>query len=341
MRVRWAHCVQTVTLLACLSFNTASYGEGFEQKELDEFVDTMVQQEGFSRNALRPLFDKVEFQPRIIELMSRPAEKSLTWAEYRTLLINDRRVAAGAAFWQKNRAILTRAQEKYGVPIPIILGILGIETSFGQNTGSFRVIDALSTLGFAYPKRASFFKKELKEFLLLTREQKFDSLQLTGSYAGAMGLPQFMPSSYRAYAVDFDGSGQADIWNSFADAIGSIAAYLSRHGWAEGAPIAVQASVSGPQYEKFISSTARPKETIDQARKLGWKAAQPPAAGTKVRGLRLTGRDGEEHWLTLNNFYVITRYNKSDLYAMAVYQLGQDIEKKLGQNKQKGAGRRD
>ena len=303
--------------------------EGFDSKDIGGFIDELVRDEGFSRPDLEKMFGQVEFKPRIVELISKPAERRLAWWEYRNLFINDRRIDEGVAFWQKNRDILEKASKTYGVAPHVIIGILGIETGFGQNSGGFRVVDALSTLGFGYPRRATFFRKELREFLVLSREQGFDPLTLKGSYAGAMGIPQFMPSSYRAYAVDFDKSGQADIWKSSADAIGSIAAYLSRHGWVEGKPIASKSSVKGQKYSTLISKNPRPTRSVNEARQLGWQSHQVLPDSARVRGLQLEGRNGPEHWLTMTNFYVITRYNKSDMYAMAVWQLGNQVEKKM------------
>ena len=274
-------------------------------------------------------FKDVEYQPRILELMQRPAERRLAWWEYRNLFINDRRVEQGVEFWKAHRDILDKASQTYGVSPSVIIGILGIETGFGRNSGGFRVVDALSTLGFNYPRRATFFRRELKEFLVLSREQGFNPLDLTGSYAGAMGIPQFMPSSYRAYAIDFDKSGQADIWKSSADAIGSIASYLSRHGWVAGKPIAARASVKGGQYSSMFNDNPRPTRSLNEARKMGWKTVQVLPDSARVRGLKLDGKAGPEYWLTMTNFYVITRYNKSDMYAMAVWQLGRQIEKEM------------
>ncbi|WP_230460488.1 lytic murein transglycosylase B [Sansalvadorimonas verongulae] len=321
-------------LVASLSFTVglslpAHSEEGFKPSDIDGFINELVRDEGFSRPDLEKMFKEVEYKPRIVELISRPAERRLTWWEYRNLFINDLRVQQGVEFWKQHQKVLDQASKEYGVPKSVIIGILGIETGFGRNSGGFRVVDALSTLGFGYPRRAKFFRKELKEFLVLAREQGFDPLTLTGSYAGAMGIPQFMPSSYRAYAIDFDKNGQADIWGSPADAIGSIAAYLNRHGWVEGKPIASRANVQGQKYSDLLSKSPRPTRSVNEARKLGWKSQQVLPGSARVRGLKLEGKNGTEHWLTMTNFYVITRYNKSDLYAMAVWQLGHQVEKAL------------
>ncbi len=327
MRIRFKSLA--ALLLAGIFLSMSSYGEGFSKADIDGFIDELVRGEGFSRPALEKMFSNVEYKSRIVEIMERPAERRMTWGEYKALLINEKRINDGVRFWKQHQKILEKASQEYGVAPSVIIGILGIETGFGQNTGGFRVVDALATLGFKYPRRATFFRKELKELLLLAREQGFDPLSLTGSYAGAMGLPQFMPSSYRAYAIDFDKDGQADIWQSMADAIGSIAAYLSRHGWEQGKPVAARATVHGQRYARVLDKNPRPTRSVNETKNLGWRTVRVLQDSARVRGLKLEGQSGIEHWLTLTNFYVITRYNKSDLYAMAVYQLGNQIEKKM------------
>ncbi len=303
--------------------------QGFKKQDVQNFINELIKEHGFSRPELEKVFASIEYKPRIVELISTPAERKLAWWEYRNLFINDRRINQGVAFWVKHRKILEKAEKDYGVSPAVIIGILGIETGFGRNSGGFRVVDALSTLGFGYPRRASFFKKELREFLILAREQGFDPLTLKGSYAGAMGIPQFMPSSYRAYAIDYDGSGQADIWGSPADAIGSIASYLHKHKWAAGKIVAAKAEVKGEKFTSVISQNPRPKKTFDEAKKFGWQSEKALSGNAKVRGIELEGKGGAEYWLTMHNFYVITRYNRSDMYAMAVWQLGSHVEQKL------------
>ena len=325
-------CIATLGV-AFSNLATAAEQADFNKQELNNFINELVKEDGFSRTDLEKLFAKAEYKTRIIELISKPAERRLTWGEYRNLFINDRRINQGVEFWKENKDLLDQAAAKYGVAPATIIGILGIETGFGRNSGGFRVVDALSTLGFGYPRRAAFFKKELRSLLQLAKQQGFDPLELKGSYAGAMGIPQFMPSSYLAYAVDFDGNGQADIWNSNADAIGSIASYLSRHGWTAGEPVAARATVTGKNTDNFISKNSKPAHTLSDASKMGWKSTTYLPNSIKVRGLELDGSQGTEHWLTTNNFYVITRYNRSDLYAMAVWQLGDHVEKKLNAEK--------
>jgi membrane-bound lytic murein transglycosylase B len=201
------------------------------------------------------------------------------------------------------------------------VAIIGVETFFGRNTGNWRVIDALATLGFDYPPRADFFRKELREFLLLTREQQVDPLALKGSYAGAMGLPQFMPSSFRAYAVDFDHDGHIDIWSNPVDAIGSVASYFQRHGWVAGDPVVTRARIEGTRFADGLTQGLEPLKSVGDLRRLGWTPLDAVDDSYAVTAFRLEGAEGDEFWMGLPNFYVITRYNRSVMYAMAVHQL--------------------
>lgn len=324
----------TGSLLA-LPGTSAAFEKEEKEKEINAIISDLSQKDSIDKAWLEKAFAGAVFKQRIIELISKPAEHRLTWGQYRNLLISEHRIREGAKFWDAHRRTLENAQEKWGVPASIIVGILGIETGYGANTGGFRVMDALYTLGLGYPRRAPFFKKELKAFLRLAYNQDLDPLSLTGSYAGAMGLPQFMPSSYLAYAVSFDEDPKKiDIWSSVPDAIGSVAAYLQRHGWKKGLPVALQAQVSGSAYKSFVSKRSLPKKTLRKARQLGWKpegqASAKLPASLPVRGLELTADDKGrlEYWLTTKNFYALTRYNTSDLYAMAVWQLGQEVERR-------------
>jgi membrane-bound lytic murein transglycosylase B len=228
--------------------------------------------------------------------------------------------------------LLNRAQAEYGVPAEVITAIIGVETNYGGNLGRHRVLDALTTLGFAYPPRADFFRKELGQFALLVREEGIDPDTAVGSYAGAMGRPQFIPSSYRAYAVDFDGDGRRDLWDT-ADAIGSVANYFKRHGWRSGEPVVLPAEVPGGLPRGIEAAEGKPKRPDTTAGRLasagiGGAAGLDPAAPASL--IRLDGASGDEYWVGLENFYVITRYNHSNLYAMAVHQLSGEIRKAAG-----------
>ncbi len=297
-----------------------------------EFVGEMTRDYGFAGEQLVSMFAEVERKQAILDAISRPAEKVKQWKDYRPIFITDARINKGVEFWKQHEATLARAEAEYGVSAQVIVAIIGVETSYGGNTGSYRVMDALSTLAFDYPPRAPFFRKELREFLLLTREEQVEPLSLKGSYAGAMGLPQFMPSSFRAYAVDFDGDGHINIWTNPVDAIGSVASYFKRHGWQPGQPVVSAATVKGAQVEQGLTVGLDPVKNAAELRALGWSSADPLADELPVTAFRLEGAEGTEHWLGLPNFFVITRYNRSVMYAMAVNQLAELLVETRGKN---------
>jgi len=293
--------------------------------DVNAFIQEMAAKHGLDVGELRTVFSRAQAQPEIIALITRPAEAK-PWHAYRKIFFTPQRIQGGAAFWNSHQQALARAAERYNVDPEIIVAIIGVETLYGGNTGRFKVLEALATLAFDYPKRAVFFRKELENFLLLTREEGIDPLSLNGSYAGAMGLAQFMPSSYRAYAVDFNGDGHRNLWRDPEDAIGSVGNYLSKHSWRRGSLIAMPAQVRGGRYRALVSSgTIKPNYSIQQLNQSGVIPQQPVDAGTLAMLLELEGEHGPEYWLGFNNFFVITRYNRSPLYAMAVYQLGEEI----------------
>lgn len=291
--------------------------------QVESFVAEMTQRYGFSEPQLRRVLADADRQQPILDAISRPAEKVRQWKDYRPIFLTPERINQGVEFWRRNADALARAEREYGVPAQMIVAIIGIETFFGRNTGNWRVIDALTTLGFDYPPRATFFRNELREFLLLSREQQIDPLSVRGSYAGAMGLPQFMPSSYRAYAVDFDRDGHINIWNNPVDAIGSVASYFQRHGWVMGDPVVVQAQVNGARAADGLTVGLEPKASVADLRALGWVPFNPVQNNYAVTAFRLDGELGDEYWMGLPNFYVITRYNRSVMYALAAYQLSE------------------
>lgn len=293
--------------------------------QVAEFVAEMTRDYGFAGEQLVSLFREVERKQAILDAISRPAERVKPWKEYRPIFITDARIQKGVDFWNKHADALARAEKEYGVPAQVIVAIIGVETFYGGNTGNYRVIDALSTLGFDYPPRADFFRKQLKEFLLLAREEQVDPLTLKGSYAGAMGLPQFMPGSFRAYAVDFDGDGHIDIWNNPVDAIGSVASYFKRHGWVAGEPVVSRAQVRGENAEQGLTEGLDPVKNVGELRALGWASGDALRDDLPVTAFRLDGVDGMEYWMGLPNFYVITRYNRSVMYSMAVHQLSESL----------------
>ena len=293
------------------------------------FITDMANRHQFDREVLNNWFDQVEIKDDILKKIAKPSE-ALPWHKYRNIFLTTSRIDEGVQFWQANLATLAATEQQYGVPAAIIVAILGVETRYGQHTGKYRVIDALATLAFAYPPRSAFFRGELEQFLLLCREQDFDPLTLRGSYAGAMGMPQFMPSSFRHYAVDFDQHQRSDIWQSPADAIASIANYLALNHWRQGGAVAVP--LTNPKhsnlYKNMLSQDLRPDLKVADLALLDLLSAEPLAADANVKLLAFAGFDGEELWAGLDNFYAITRYNHSPLYALAVYQLSQAIVQK-------------
>ena len=297
--------------------------------DLSGFIDEMVQKHHFDANYLSQNFDKVEVKDSILTAISRPAEKSKPWYEYRKIFITDKRINGGVEFWQDHKEALDQAEKVYGVPAEIIVAILGVETRYGSNVGNYRVLDALSTLAFRYPPREKFFRGELEQFLLLTREEKMSLLTPVGSYAGAMGLGQFMPSSFREYAVDFDHDGKRNIWTDAADAIGSIANYLHRHGWVAGQSIVHRAQVKGTVPDSMLAQGLKPSLTRKQLADAGISSDSLPAGDDPLALIALEQPDGNEYWLARQNFYAITRYNHSAMYAMAVTQLGHAIRQQV------------
>ncbi len=288
------------------------------------FADEMVKKHGFDRSELLQTLSKARFRSDIIKAMKRPAEGK-PWYQYRPIFVTGTRAKGGVDFWNANAELLARAEKEFGVPPEIIVAIIGVETRYGGYTGKHRILDSLSTLAFGYPKRAKFFRKQLEEFLLLAREEQVDVTDAKGSYAGAMGLPQFIPSSYRAYAVDFDGDSKRDLFNSMADIIGSVANYFKRHGWQAGRRVTLQADPGKGDLSALVEAGMKPSLSYEKLKASGVSVNEPLRDNEIVSLVRLELADGEEYWLGLKNFYVITRYNHSNMYAMAVYQLSQEI----------------
>lgn len=298
---------------------------GLDSKAVQQFAQEMQQKHGFKAAEIVTLLNKSEFQNKIIEAISRPAE-SKAWHEYRPIFLQHSRIQGGVEFWRENEALLKQIEADYGVPAEILVAIVGVETRYGRHTGTYRVIDALATLAFGYPPRAKFFRDELEQFLLLAREEHLEVNKVTGSYAGAMGMGQFIASSYRQYTVDYDGDKQRDLWSSKADALASVANYFKRHGWKTGEEITLQVT-GGDNLEPFVAAGMKPsipaKTLLDAGlQPLNMSELDPEALCSLIE---LDSGVGMEYWIGLNNFYVITRYNHSNLYAMAVYQLSQAI----------------
>ncbi|MFZ0791573.1 MAG: lytic murein transglycosylase B [Chromatiaceae bacterium] len=300
----------------------------------DQFIRRMERQHGFDPQALRHTLARAEREDWIIEAMNRPVRKSKStgpngsWNRYRAKFITPDNIDKGVAFWRQYASVLERASSRYGVPPEIIVGIIGVETRWGRIMGKTRIIDALATLAFAYPRRADYFAGELENFLIMARDEGFDPFGPKGSFAGAMGYGQFMPSSFHNYAVDFSGDRHRDLWNP-VDAIGSVANYFKGHGWRSGEPVAVRASGSGASVGALKTGfDARyPVSTLTAA---GLTPAKSLGGAREASLLRLDVGSGYEYWMGLHNFYVITRYNHSTYYAMAVWQLGNAVRARVG-----------
>lgn len=316
-----------IGLAASVGAASIAHANYLEHQAVKPFVAEMVEKHGFDQQELEALFAQADKKQSILDAIARPAEKRLEWKGYRKIFITEDRIKRGKAFMVKHADTLARAEKEYGVPQSIIAAIIGVETRYGQNRGSYRVIDALSTLAFDYPPRSKFFKSELEQMLLLSREQKFNPVELKGSYAGAMGYGQFIPSSYRNFAVDFDGDGVADILNNPVDAIGSVANYFKKHKWMQGQPVTGLATVTGNDYEKALYKSLKLNYTLEEMAQWGIRSDDGFDPKAKGKLLQLEGKNGTEFWIGLHNFYVITRYNHSHLYAMAVYQLSEALKK--------------
>jgi membrane-bound lytic murein transglycosylase B len=313
-----------LTLGAVLLPGQATADDFGEHPGVEAFISEMVERHQFDRKQLEALFADASKRDDILEAISRPAE-SKPWYEYRPIFLTESRIDGGVKFWEQNADILQRAERAFGVDIPIIVAIIGVETRYGANTGSYRVIDALSTLAFEYPPRSKFFRSELEQFLILAREEDVDVRRAKGSYAGAMGYGQFIPSSYRNYAVDFDDDGKRDLWDSMDDIIGSVANYFRRHGWEKGAPVASKVKNTGPIAQNLVSEKLKPEKTVAEFARAGITSNPQMPENQPVALLELEQRSAPEYWLTTDNFYVITRYNRSPLYSMAVFQLSEAI----------------
>jgi membrane-bound lytic murein transglycosylase B len=290
------------------------------------FLDKMVTEHGFDRDALSAMLRSAAIDQSIIDAISRPAERVVPWYEYRAIFVNDARIAAGTRFWIEHAATIQSISERYGVAPEMLVAIIGVETYFGQRTGKYRVLDSLATLAFAYPPRAKFFSGELEQFLLLTREEGLDPKMPLGSYAGAMGGGQFIPSSFRTYAVDADGDGKRDIWNDWADVLGSIANYFKKNGWKTGEPVVDPATRAAAWNGPEPSNALELAETVGSLAKQGYVFTTRESADAPAAAFALEAQGGgSEFWIGYHNFRVITRYNRSPKYALAAHQLGQAI----------------
>jgi membrane-bound lytic murein transglycosylase B len=292
--------------------------------EVEIFIEEMVQKHQFEARALRRLFSQVQPRPAILRAISTPGT-ARPWHKFRSRYLEPARVNGGVAFWREHAATLERASREFGIPEEIIVATIGVETFYGRNTGSFRVLDALTMLAFRYPPRAELFRSELEQYLLLARETGLHPAGIRGSYAGAMGIPQFLPSSYRSHAIDFDGDGKRDIINSPADAIGSVANYYKAFGWRPGETVVVPAEVEGSGIAALLETGIKPQLKVAELKSQGVTPVMPIEEGVEAALFMVESATGPRYWLGLNNFYVITRYNRSVNYALTVSELAQEL----------------
>ncbi len=326
----------TLAMAAMLCASCVHAANDAEQKDLDPsavsaFIADMVRDHGFEENRLQNIFDSAVYKQSIIDAITRPAEK-MPWYRYKKIFVTEERALAGADYWQKHAETLADAERRFGVPAEIIVAIIGVETRYGVYAGKYRVVDSLATLAFHYPKRADFFRSELEEFLILARQQDVDPMSIKGSYAGAMGIPQFIASSYRNYAIDFDSDSRIDLWNNHVDAIGSVANYFKRHGWQPGQPVVFPVTSMPDDYEELERTELKPNMDYVQLQEAGVETAGIVDPDTRVALLEFEGENGPLFRVGLKNFYVITRYNHSRLYALAVFMLAQEIREHYENN---------
>ena len=344
--------IRVITLAAFLAAPTALAAPAtapqsyIDRPDVSAFIDEMVADSGFDARALRRFFAKVRYQQSVINAMSRPVLEPPKWYQYASQFLSASRIDGGVAFWRANAATLERAQNEFGVPAEIVVAIIGVETFYGRNAGSHRVADALTTLAFDYPRRAEYFRNELKQFLLQAREQKISPLAPKGSYAGAQGLPQFMPSSLRDYAVDYDNDGKIDLAADVDDAVGSVANYLAWHGWQTGESVMKPASIDvdkREEVERMLDGGISDRRMLESWQRDGVNATDigesatgirematgiPESPGSDPVGVLMLEEEGEpSYWMVFNNWYVLTRYNRSRLYASAVWRLAQEVKR--------------
>ncbi len=312
------------SMLGMLSMHPSFALEVERYPALEELVTVMVREDGYLREELLAVLSASQFDQKIIDLMDRPYE-SLPWHRYRKLFVKESRIKKGVRFWQLNRRTLEAAEARYGVPPAIIVALIGVETHYGTNLGNRRVLNSLVTLTAGYPRRSQYFGQELRTFLNTARRENIDEHSVLGSYAGAIGIPQFMPSSYEAYAVDFNGNGKRDLVNEMEDAIGSVANYLKAHGWNRGESLYAEVTARLPaSATELVSRRAKPAHFVTDLTKAGVQF-DPQGGSEKAALIALTEKTGDRHVVVFRNFHVITRYNTSNNYAMAVIHLSRQI----------------
>jgi len=314
-----------------MSLTNAATAETYiERDDVQQFIDRMVTDHQFTRAELEPIFAAIKVQPKVLKSIKAPAGKKKQWHQYREIFVTERRIAEGIDYWNIHSEKFKAAEAQYGVSAEIILAVMGVETYYGRRTGRHPVLDSLVTLGFDYSKRGKFFRSELKHFLLLCREEGLPLKELKGSYAGAMGKGQFISSSYRHYAVDSDGDGRRDLWNSHDDAIASIANYFAEHGWRAGQSITQEMQTIAAADSIDHGNKLKPSFSLDDLKAQGFNVEADQEGSYSL--VSLQNKKAKEYWLGHHNFYVITRYNHSAMYAMAVYQLSQELKKRIDLN---------
>lgn len=306
-------------------------GDYRDRADVAAFIVQMASRSDYSEQELVELFSTVSKQDHLFELLNKPAEKELQWYQYRPIFIKEKRIDLGVKFWREHQQLLSEVSTKTGVPEQIIIAVIGVETFYGIYKGKDPVLDSLVTLAFDYPKRGEFFTHELEQFLLLVKEQNLDPVDLRGSYAGAMGMPQFISSSYRSYAVDFDGDGQVNLFDSVADITASVANYFVKHGWRANEAVAGPLTALENNTIEKLKPGVKPVYKWSDLAKNGLQSNTLLDPDTAVALVKLEQRNRAEYWAGLQNFYVITRYNHSELYAMAVYQLSLLIKARMEQ----------
>ena len=300
-----------------------------KRPEIVSFVNEVVERDGFKRRTVLAILAKAEPQPKIIEAMTRPAEKVTPWWQYHDQFLTPERIDLGVEFWSQHRETLERVSAERGIPPEYLIAIIGVETRYGRSTGKYKVLDALATLAFDYPPRSDFFRSELEQFLLLTHEDKLNPATTTGSYAGAMGAPQFMPSTYRRYAIDADNDKKRDLWNDWDDIIASVANYLQDKGWEPGSPVLAETHLDPDPTFQINPGKLDLNETVDDLNAHGVKIDLAVPGTTPAVLISAEQKDGPAYRVGFKNFYVITRYNGSARYAMSVYDLAQAIAQRL------------
>ena len=303
--------------------------------EIAAFIEEMAARHQYDRALLRRVLGRLKPRDSILRAMSAPGT-ARPWHVFRARYIDEVRITAGARFWREHAAVIERASREFSVPAEIIVATIGVETIYGRDTGSFSVLEALATLAFDFPPRAEFFRGELEQFLLLAREIGIDVTRARGSYAGAMGIPQFLPSSYRKYAVDYDGDGRPDLLGSPADAIGSVANYYRAFGWEAGGAVAVRAEAAAGVADAVLAEGIKPHTRVAALRQRGVAPLAPVRDDAEAALFSLEAETGTQYWLGLQNFYVITRYNRSVNYAMVVYELARELASAMSQAGDRG-----